>query len=205
MTDRPTPAFGEPLAPTYPSSETLSLLAFRRSTAADLLSEPGPDAKTLASILHIATRVPDHRRVVPFRFIVFQEDGRSRAGRVLADVFEYNDPDAEHDRIEFERRRFERAPVVIAVVSSVDRDHRTPEWEQVLTTGAVCQNMLIAASASGFAAQWLTEWYAFDDAVKTAFELSDNERFAGFIYIGAAREKPKERQRPDPVSLTSYY
>jgi len=65
--------------------------------------------------------------------------------------------------------------------------------------------MLIAASASGFAAQWLTEWYAFDDAVKTAFELSDNERFAGFIYIGAAREKPKERQRPDPVSLTSYY
>ena len=205
MTDRITPTFGEPLAPAHASRETLDLLAFRRSTAADLLTEPGPDEETLATILHIATRVPDHRRVVPFRFIVLQGEGRTRAGQILANAFEKNEPEAEENRIECESRRFKRAPVVVAVVSSVDPEHRTPEWEQIMTAGAVCQNMLIAASASGFAAQWLTEWYAFDETVKTALGLSENERFAGFIYIGTAQENPKERQRPDPASLISYF
>ena len=205
MAENQKPAFGEPLAPAHSSAETLNLLELRRSTAADLLTEPGPDEETLATILHIATRVPDHRRVVPFRFIVLQGEGRSRAGQVLANVFENNEPTADADRIECESRRFKRAPVVVAVVSSVDPEHRTPEWEQVMTAGAVCQNMLIAASASGFAAQWLTEWYAFDETVKTALGLDENERFAGFIYIGTAQENPKERQRPDPATLISYF
>ena len=165
--DSKSPQFGEPLAPSARNEAFFSALQKRRSTAADLLGGPGPDQETLKKILEIGARVPDHRRVVPFRYILFEGDARVRFGDVLKAVYEKT-PDATPERAEGERRRFERAPLVVAVVSSVDKAHKTPEWEQVLTAGAVCENILIACSAAGFAAQWLTEWYAFDDAVLDA-------------------------------------
>lgn len=195
------PEFGQKLPAAHPSDDTITLLRLRRSTAAELMTDPGPDAAELRSILQIASRVPDHRRVCPFRFIVFEGEGRAAAGEILARAFAANEPDAEAGRVEAERRRFLRAPVVVAVVSVIDRTHRTPEWEQMLTAGAVCQTMLIAASAHGFAAQWITEWYAYDRAVLTDFGLAPGERVAGYVYLGTAREWPLERQRPDLASL----
>ncbi len=199
------PKFGDDMAPFHKNDETLRLLCHRRSTAADLLDGPGPNADQLLSILKSGSRVPDHRRVTPFRFILFEGEGRARAGNVLAEAFQKNDPGAEPPRIEKERTRFLRAPIVVGVVSKVDFAHRTPEWEQILTAGAVCQNILIAASASGFAAQWLTEWCAYDDDVVKAFGLSAEERIAGFIYIGTAKEAPKERARPVVEELIRPY
>lgn len=199
------PDFGESLPAAHPSPEAVRMLRLRRSTSADLLCDPGPDPQTLRALLEIAARAPDHRRVYPFRFIVFEGDARARAGGIIAAAFEANEPGSAEARIDSERRRFLRAPVVVAVVSAVDRAHRTPEWEQVLTAGAVCQNMLLAASAHGFAAQWLTEWYGYDRRVLDGFGLKPHERIAGFVYIGAAREDPKERQRPDLDGLISRF
>lgn len=199
------PEFGKPLPAAHPSEDTIELLRLRRSTAADLMTEPGPGADELASILSIASRVPDHRRVNPFRFLVFEGEGRAAAGEILARALAQAEPQAGASRLEAERGRFLRAPVVVGVISSVDRTHRTPEWEQILTSGAVCQNMLIAASAHGFAAQWLTEWCAYDRSVLDAFGLKPGERIAGFVYIGTAREDPLERQRPDAGALTTRF
>lgn len=199
------PEFGAPLPPAHPSEETIELLRLRRSTAADLMTGPGPNADELQALLEIASRVPDHRRITPFRFIVFEGDARARAGEAIARGFAANEPGAAPERVNAERNRFLRAPVVIAVVSAVDRAHKTPEWEQVLTVGAVCQTMLIAASAMGFASQWITEWYAYDTSVLTAFGLKDGERIAGYVYLGAAKEDPKERLRPDVPSLITRF
>ena len=199
------PEFGATLPAHHANQETLKLLANRRSTPADFLAGPGPDEDALALILRIAARAPDHRRVTPYRFVVFEGEARTSFGAVLRERFVVNEPDATEERIACEARRFERAPVVVAVISSVDPDHRTPEWEQILCAGAVCQNMLIAANASGFAAQWLTEWYAFDDGVLKALDGSEHERIAGFIYIGTAKEDPKERARPDMAQLIRRY
>jgi nitroreductase len=192
----PAPQLGDPLPASRESAETIELLRLRRSTPADCLAEPGPDAQTLASILTIGARAPDHRRVTPFRFVTFEGDARERFGDVLREAFIAREPDADEKKRAFEQRRFMRAPVVVAVVSKVDRGHRTPEWEQILTAGAVCQNMLIAASAEGFAAQWITEWYAYDTRVLAALGLGKNERIAGYIYMGSAKQDPKERARP---------
>ncbi len=199
------PELGESLPPAQPSPEAVKLLALRRSTPADFLRAPGPDAPTLTEILTIAARAPDHRRVTPFRFIVFEGEGRGRFGETLKAAFLANDPGAAEARIEYERDRFMRAPVVIAVISRVDHEHRTPEWEQLMTAGAVGQNLLLAASAHGFAAQWITEWYAYDENVIKALGLEGNERIAGFVYIGTAKEAPKERGRPDLQSIVTYY
>lgn len=160
------------------------------------MGEPGPDAETLRAILTIGARVPDHRRVTPFRFVLFEGEARAAFGGVLAETFAAENPDADEARIAVERNRFLRAPVVIAVISSVQPDHKTPVWEQTLTAGAVCQNILIASSAFGFAAQWITEWYAFHDEINKALSMTDDENIAGYIYIGTAKEDPKERARP---------
>lgn len=199
------PEFGAPMAPCRPSREARELLALRRSTSADLMMEPGPDERTLDAILEIAARVPDHRKLFPFRFIIFRNDGRARAGDILAGRFRAIDPAADAEKAEFERRRFLRAPVVVAVVSCVDPNHKTPVWEQELTSGAVCLNLLLAASAYGFAGAWITEWYAYDEGVRVAFGLKPDERIAGFLYLGAAKEPPRERQRPVMTDLISVF
>jgi len=199
------PELGEALPAAHPGEQAIEMLWQRRSTPAEFLGNPGPDEKTLRTMLTIAARAPDHRRVTPFRFVIFEEEARARFGKVLRNAFAVNEPEAEDHRVDCEQNRFMRAPVVIAVVSSVDPAHRTPEWEQILSAGAVCQNMLLAASAHGFAAQWLTEWYAYDEQVIFALGLGENERIAGFIYVGTAKEDPLERARPDLDMIISRY
>ncbi len=199
------PELGDELPPAHKSDQMLDALRRRRSCPADFLTEPGPDAATLQDILTISARVPDHRRVVPFRFVVFQGEARARFGAALKKAFLKNEPEADPAKAAFEENRFLRAPSVIAVISKTEPNHRTPEWEQVLSAGAVCQNMLLAASAHGFAAQWLTEWYAYDETALSALGLAIGEKVAGYVYIGTAKEDPKERGRPDMASIISYY
>ncbi len=202
------PALGETLPAARGSRDALALLAKRRSTTADLLAAPGPDVETLAAMLRIAARAPDHRRVTPFRFIVIDAESAAALGAVLVEAFRAANPDEPPERAEKERGRLARAPVVVAVVSRVDLQHKTPEWEQILTAGAVCQNLLVAANAFGFAAQWLTEWCAYDARVLARLGLEETptmrERIAGYLYIGSAQADPKERQRPDVAAITTH-
>lgn len=178
-------------------------LLTRRSVKADELCEPGPDEATLQRILKAAARVPDHKKLAPWRFIVLQGEARAAFGEKLAEICARNEPDASDIRLETERTRFTRSPVVIVTVSSPLAHPACPEWEQVLSAGAACMNLLHAAAAAGYGAQWLTEWYGFDPQVARAFGLAPHERFAGFIYIGTAREKPEDRDRPDLARIVS--
>ncbi len=182
--------------------DPLALLHSRRSVVAANLTEPGPDADALDAILRAGARVPDHGKLAPWRFVLFRGDARARFGDVLADAFTASHPDAKERKIEFERARFTRAPVVVAVISRYVPG-KIPEWEQILSSGAVCQNMLIAATALGYAAQWITEWYAYDAAVGRALGLGEGERVAGFVYLGSADAPPKERARPELSELIS--
>ncbi len=191
------PAFGDPLDPVHPSADMARFLLRRRSTTAKGLTAPGPGPKDLRHILQAGARVPDHGKLAPWRFVVFQGDARARAGAVLEQAWRAANPQGKDDVAAYERGRFLRAPVVVAVVSSLKPSPKIPEWEQVLSAGAVCQTMLITAQALGFAGQWLTEWYAYDASVTQAFGLGNGERIAGFLYFGTALEDPNERARPD--------
>jgi len=185
------------------SNTTLDHLLTRRSVSANALTEPGPDRDQLDQILTAAARVPDHKKLVPWRFILFQGEARESFGRRLAEACRAEEPEPSVFRLETEAKRFLRAPVVIAVISRVIKNPAVPEWEQVLSAGAVCQNLIVAASALGFGAQWITEWYAFSAGVRKALRLADNERVAGFIYIGTAKEKPEERERPELADIVT--
>ncbi|WP_086932892.1 nitroreductase family protein [Agarilytica rhodophyticola] len=182
----------------------IDTLLTRRSVVARDLCDPGPNESEVKQILAAGHRVPDHGKIGPWRFIIFQNEARATFGQHLADIFAKENPTCGPKVVEFEKERFTRAPLVIAVISS-PIEHKVPQWEQELSSGAVCQNMLLAAKALGYGAQWLTEWYAFNKEVDALLSLKENEKVAGFIYIGNYRQAPQERNRPDLNERVSYW
>lgn len=168
----------------------------RRSVSARLLTEPGPDEAALEKILQGATRVPDHGKIHPWCFIIIRGEARKTLGQVLRGAYTDREEDASPAKLDLEAARFTRAPLVIAVVSRITAPHKIPEWEQTLSVGAVCLNLLYSAQALGFGANWITEWYAYHPKVRAALGLQANEKIAGFVYIGTASEKPEDRPRP---------
>ena len=184
--------------------ETMDLLLSRRSGSAKTMTGPGPDANQLRAILTAAMRVPDHGKIVPWRFIVFEGESRKRMGEHLAECAA-KDRNCTPAQIQQERERFLRAPVVLAVVSRLRERIPIPIWEQQLSAGAVCQTILIATHAMGFVAQWITEWCAYDHAVLERIGLKAGERVAGYIYIGHPAAPLEDRPRPDIDALVTRF
>ena len=184
-------------------SEELAFLARRRSVPPHLMTGPGPDAAELEALLTVASRVPDHGKLAPWRFIVIEGEAARRMGDVIAAAFQADEPQADPERVETERRRLARAPLVVAVVSTARPHVKIPEWEQALSAGAVCMNLIVGANLLGFATAWLTEWYAFDRRVLGPLGLKAEEELAGFIHIGRAAEVPADRQRPNLADIVT--
>ncbi|MBJ3774881.1 nitroreductase family protein [Acuticoccus mangrovi] len=177
-------------------------LATRRTIPSAFLGEPGPDPATLEAMLTIAARVPDHGKLAPWRFIVFEGEGRKVAGERVAKLAQASGKSGD---IEAELGRFLRSPTVVAVVSRAAPHVKIPEWEQVLSAGAVCLNLLHAAAAYGFSAQWLSEWIAYDRDALATLGVAEGEKIAGFIHIGTPEAAPFERARPDVAALTTRF
>src|SRR3954451_6784125 len=177
-------------------TDALELLKTRRSLKPVELGGPGPSAAQINTLLTVASRVPDHGKLVPWRFIVFEGDARLKAGAAIEVAFRAKYPDAKPEQIQYEQQRLARAPLVIAVVSKAAPHVKIPEWEQVLSAGAAAMSLVLASHALGYAANWITEWYAYDRGVLAALGLNDNERIAGFVHIGRPSEPPEDRPRP---------
>ena len=185
--------------------DALDLLKTRRSVKPmEMIGAPPSDAE-IDTLLTIASRVPDHGKLTPWRFIVFTGDARLAAGDIIADAFRANRADATPEQVAFERQRLARAPLVIAVVSRAAPHVKIPEWEQQLSAGAAAMNLVNAAHAMGYAASWITEWYAYDRGVLDALGLSANERIAGFVHIGTPAKPPEDRDRPKLESIVTRY
>jgi nitroreductase len=181
----------EPVVP-----DALELLKTRRSMKPREMTPPGPSPAELETILTIGARVPDHGKLAPWRFIVFEGDARVRAGEVIAKVFARKNPDAQPAEIDVEKHRLTDAPLVIGVVSFTKPHPKVPSWEQQLSAGASAMNIVTAATALGYGACWLTGWFAFDRDVLDGLGLKADERFAGFIHIGTASKPSEDRPRP---------
>ncbi|HRK65341.1 MAG TPA: nitroreductase [Terricaulis sp.] len=186
------------------SAETLALMAQRRSAKVAHLIEPAPTGADLDALIHLAARVPDHGKLGPWRFVVIEGDARARAGAVLARAVE-NDPNIDAGRVEAARGLFLRAPACVMVVSAPQPNPKVPEWEQVLSSGAACFALLLGAHAMGYAGCWLTEWPAFNANARAALGLKEEERIAGFVYLGTTREPALERVRADAASRISRF
>ena len=186
-------------------ADALDLLKMRRSVKPAELSAPGPSPAQLDDLLTVAARVPDHGKLTPWRFIVFEGAARDSAGEIVHDIFRTDNPNADDTRLTAERMRFARAPLVVAVVSRAAAYVKIPEWEQVLSAGAAAMNLVVAAHAMGFAANWITEWYAYDRRVLERLGLAPHERIAGFVHIGTPASPPQDRDRPPLEAIVTRF
>lgn len=184
---------------------TIDLLKGRRSAPALSLTEPGPTDAELETLLTVAARVPDHGKLARFRFILFKGDERTRASDIIADAYLAKNPQPDPDQLRIEKRRLSMAPLVVAVVCRAGPHEKIPEWEQVMTSGAVCINLIVAANAMGFATVWLTEWYAYDRGVLERFGVEPAEKIAGFIHIGRNPNPRDDRPRPALADIVTSF
>lgn len=193
----PAPEFGAAL-PVRASQPVLDFLALRRSASAVTLAEPAPDAAQLDDLLRLAARVPDHGKLAPWRFIVLEGAGKAAfAARLERLSRDRGDP-----TLAAKLAKLKIPPLAVVVVSS-PKEASIPEWEQRLSSGVVCTNLLYAALASGLGANWITDWYSYDPEATTILGLTEGERVAGFVLIGTAREPPLERERPQVAGLVT--
>ena len=183
--------------------QTIQLLKSRRSVLSKNLSSPGPNKEQLNTILEIATRVPDHRKLEPWRFIIIEGENRIKLGKRFCEI-KLEQCDLTPDQIAAEQNRYNHAPTVIVVVFS-PVEHKTPVFEQLLSCGAVCQHINLACTALGFSSQWVTNWCSFDKTAQKELGLKPHESIAGFFHIGTAECIPNDRQRPDLDSKVEYY
>ena len=191
------PAFGAPI-PTHATPQVLDFLALRRSASAVTLMEPAPSSDELDGLLRLAARVPDHGKLAPWRFVLLRGDDKAAfAARLEALANSRGDAKAAA-----KLAKLKIPPLGVAVISS-PRDGEIPQWEQVLSAGAVCVNLLYAAQALGYGANWITDWYAYDAEAQAILGLAAGERVAGFIFMGTPREPPQERERPQVSPLVS--
>ncbi|MET0239698.1 MAG: nitroreductase [Sphingobium sp.] len=183
-------------------STPLALLSTRRSGKPRAMVAPGPDAEQLRTILSIGMRTPDHGKLAPWRFVIVPTERRAAFETVLAEATGRARDGAPID-LAANREFAHQAPTLIVVLSK-PVVHKIPVWEQELSAGAVCMNILHAAHALGFVGGWLTGWPTYDDHVRNAFGGPD-EKIAGFIYIGTPGAELEERPRPDYDSVVSVW
>lgn len=183
----------------------IDFLSQRRSAPIDLLREPGPSQAEIDTLVRIASRVPDHGRMAPWRFILYRGDVRHEIGRKLAELAVKVEGPLPEARLEKERTRFSRAPLVVGVVSVARDNAKIPQWEMFLSGGAAAMSLLIAASALGYGANWITNWYSELEEGRAILGLEKAERVIGFVHIGTFTGDIPERPRPDPATLVSDY
>lgn len=176
--------------------DAIELLKTRRSMKPREMTGPGPSPADLETILTIGARVPDHGKLTPWRFIVFEGEARVRAGDIIAGVFARKNPQAAPAEVEVERKRLTDAPLVIGVVSLTRPHPKVPAWEQELSAGASAMNIVTAATALGYGACWLTGWFAFDRDVLAGFGLKPEEKLVGLIHVGNVAKPSEDRPRP---------
>ena len=182
----------------------MDFLRERRSVPAAALQPPGPTSEQLREIVATAIRVPDHGKLTPWRLIAFTDEAGVRYGEALAELHARIDPGVPAAKLAKDRDRFAHSPAVLAVVARIDNAHpKIPAQEQLLSAGCVAFNLLLAAQAAGFAAQWLTGWSCYDRDAAKLLALADNERAIAYIHIGSRGLEPPERNRPGVDAVLS--
>ena len=187
-------------------NDTSSLLTFlktRKSASAKAMGEPGPVPSVLDEMLRIALRVPDHGKLAPWRFIVFEGAARGQVGEAFKARWAKLNPSHGAESLDFHAGLFMRAPVVVVVVSTAQQHVKIPIWEQQLSAAALSFNLVLAAQAYGFDAQWQSDWVAYDAVAKAAMGVTDAEKVAGVVYIGTSTLPLEDRPRPELASVVT--
>ncbi|TBW34623.1 nitroreductase [Siculibacillus lacustris] len=183
--------------------DALALLETRRTVSHVQLAEPGPSDAEIRRIVTVAARVPDHGKLAPWRFVLYRGEARAALDARLAPLYAARFPDTPAAKAAIETTRFSAVPLTVGVISKPTAHFKVPEWEQVLSAGAATLNLMLAAHALGYSAQWLTGWCCYDDEAAAILGARPGERFAGLVAIGTPTVPPVDRPRPSLDDILS--
>jgi len=175
-------------------STPLSLLQTRRSGKPRDMVAPGPSPQQLREMVAIAARTPDHGKLAPWRFVIVPDAARPALVERLIEIQRTEKPDCTVRDEEATAQFVTQAPALVVVLSAPVHGHKIPLWEQELSAGAACMNLLHAAHACGFVGGWLTGWAAYSDKVRDLFGEAP-QRIVGFVFIGTPGRDLEERPR----------
>ena len=187
------------------TSPIIDFMQKRNSAPIPELREPSPNDAEIETMIRIATRVPDHGRLAPWRFILYRGKAREEIGEKLAELAEMREGPLTETRRNQELTRFSRAPLVIGVISSPKENAKIPQWEMFLSGGAAAMSLVLAANALGYGTNWITNWYSDVEEGRRILGLAPHERVVGFIHIGSYEGPAPERARPDATALYADY
>jgi nitroreductase len=183
--------------------QAIDALLHRRSARA--LTGPAPDEGALELIFASAVTAPDHGRLRPWRFIVIRDAGRERFGELLADHLRRTHPASSEEKLQRERQKAFRAPLIVVVAAICTPGGKIPVIEQILSAGAAAQNVMLAAQALGFNAMWKTGGPAYDETVRVALGLEGKDAIVGFMYLGTDASRPDSLQRAPWSDLVRHW
>lgn len=183
----------------------IDFMLSRTSPPIQELKDPAPSDAEIETMIRVATRVPDHGRLEPWRFIIYRGAAREEVGNRLVELAEKREGPLPDGRRNQERTRFSRAPLVIGVVSSPKEHPKIPEWEMFLSAGAAAMSLVLAANALGYATNWITNWYSATEEGRRILGLAPQERVVGFVHIGTFEGSVAERPRPDVSKMYADY
>ena len=187
------------------NSSVIDFMLSRKSAPISDLKEPGPSDEEIRTMLTIASRVPDHGRLAPWRFILYRGEARVEIGKKLAELAEKLEGPLTEGRRQQELERFSRAPLVVGVVS-VPRDNpKIPQWEMFLSGGMAAFALAIAANGLGYHTNMITNWYSGTEEGRRILGLAPDEKVIGFVHIGTFSGEAFERPRPDVSTLYADY
>ena len=187
------------------TSSLLNFLKSRKSASAKAMGGMAPTSAQVADILNLAVRAPDHGKLTPWRFIIFEGEARTGIGAAFRQRWQALHPDHGEDILRFQAGLFLRAPLVVAVVSTAAAHAKIPVWEQQMSAAAVCFNLELAVLAYGFDVQWQSDWVVYDDGAKVAMGVKADEKVTGLIYVGHSTVPLEDRPRPDAAALTTHW
>ncbi len=185
--------------------DLLDYLQSRRSALALTLNHPAPDAGQIRTMIKIASRVPDHGKLAPWRFVEYPRTIREELAAEFRQLSDQKPDTKTRQSRNKQIENFQNAPLVIGAISCPVESPKVPEWEQILSAGATCMQLLMAANALGFEAQWLSGFYMFDKKASKLLGLLETEKLAGMIHIGSSDVAKNERARPELVDIFSVF
>ena len=186
-----------------PNPAALDFLETRRSRPAKTLTSPVPDTETVRKLLTIAARVPDHGKLEPWRFLVLERAALGRLAKTLPEKGAQLQIDVE--KVEKAVQEYAKAELAVVVVASPKPSEKIPEIEQTLSAGAACMQLVNAALAAGWGANWLSGWVSHDrDWRERHLGLMPHEWIAGIIHLGTERVAPPDRPRPSLDAIAEW-
>ena len=174
--------------------EIAQLIRERRSV--HVFEETPVPAELILSLLETAVWVPNHRLTQPWRFVLFQGEGRERlaqAARVLNEGWQWDESKKAETGLKY-YRKIMSVPTFLMVILMEDA-HPMVREEDYAAASCLIHNFSLLAWEKGIGMVWETYPLLHETLFREAAGVRPGERIVGSLHVGYPAKLPKAQPR----------